>query len=356
MDEATVLLRLLRRYSPTGSETSAVREFVHLARGLGYTARTDAAGNGVARWGHGVPRVTFLGHIDTVTGRRPVRRRGGRIHGRGAVDAKGPLAAALTAGVAFEGPGMFEVIAAVGEEGDSPGARALARRRGPDAVIAGEPSRWDGITIAYKGDLRLTADFEGTRTHYSSPQPTVSDQALGWVERVRALPMFLPGPSPFRTLTLKVVAVETGGDDRAWARVTLDLRIPPRQTTADVLAALPRDQGRPRLRASIRIEPIEVDRSNRVVRALENGVRAEGGRPTLWRKSGTSDLNLVAPAWNISGAAYGPGDPHLDHTARESVSERELRRSVRVLRTAIHELARDLSVAREASSHVRQSA
>jgi [amino group carrier protein]-lysine/ornithine hydrolase len=341
VDERTALVRLLRRYSPSGKESAAVREFVRLARKLGYVARVDAAGNGIARRGRGRPHLVFLGHIDTVPGRRPVRRSAGRIHGRGAVDAKGPLAAALFGGAEFAGPGTLEVVAAVGEETDSRGARHLARRRGPDAVIAGEPSRWDGITVGYKGDLRLEARFRGQRSHYSSPRPTVADTALRWVEALRSLPSLGPGVSPFRTLSMKVVGVQTGGDDDEWATVTLDFRLPPGRSTGDLLSILPREPGRPKLHLLVRIEPIEVERTNPVVRALEQAVRAEGGRPTLWRKSGTSDLNLVAPAWRVSGAAYGPGDPHLDHTAREWVSERELARSVRVLRAAFAAIAAD---------------
>jgi [amino group carrier protein]-lysine/ornithine hydrolase len=339
VDEARALLRLLRRYSPSGAEGPAVREFVRLARELGATTRVDAAGNGVARWGRGRPRLLFLGHIDTVPGRTPVRRSHGRVSGRGSVDAKGPLAAALIAGSRFSGPGSLEVIAAVGEETDSRGARHLARRRGYDAVIAGEPSHWDGVTVGYKGDLRLRAHFRGARTHYSSPHPTVADSAFRWVENVRALTVPIPGASPFRSLQMKVIGVESGGEDVEWASVTLDLRVPPGETTSDVLRALPRDPGRPTLKPFVRIEPIEVERTNPVVRALESGIRAAGGRPTLWRKTGTSDLNLVAPVWRISGAAYGPGNPHLDHTAHEWVSERELGRAVRVLEVAFRELA-----------------
>jgi len=341
-------MRLLRPYSPSGAEGPAVQEFVRLARELGYVARSDAAGNGIARRGRGSPRIVYLGHIDTVPGRRPVRRARGRVFGRGAVDAKGPLSAALLAGAAWDGPGRYEVVAAVGEEAESPGARFLARRRGPDALIAGEPSRWDGITVGYKGDLRLRVRFRGRRTHYSSPLPTVSDTALRWVEALRSLPQFAPGTSPFRTLTFKVVGLSSGGDDDAWAEVALDLRLPPSRTTAEVLAALPREPGRPVVRPFVRIEPLEVDRTNPVVRALEQAIRAEGGRPTLWRKSGTSDLNLVAPKWRVAGAAYGPGDPHLDHTAHESLSERELGCSVRVLRTAIGLLAEELAPSRGA--------
>lgn len=350
MDESLALVRLLRAYSPSGSEGTAVREYVRLARELGYSTRIDAAGNGIAHRGRGRPRIVFLGHIDTVTGHRPVRPMAGRIYGRGAVDAKGPLAVALVAGSRFAGPGTLEVIAAVREETDSLGARHLARSRGVDAVMAGEPSRWDGITVGYKGDLRVTARFRGRRSHYSSPHPTVADTSLRWVESVRALPSLAPGTSPFRSLSVKVIRVQTGGEDAEWAEVTLDLRVPPGLTTSEVLRGLPREPGRPRLETLVRIEPIEVDRTNPVVRALEVGIRAERGRPTLWRKSGTSDLNLVVPAWGVAGAAYGPGDPHLDHTAREWVSRRELGRSVRVLEVAFRQLAEELANPRRSAA------
>jgi [amino group carrier protein]-lysine/ornithine hydrolase len=344
VDEPAALLRLLRPYSPSGREGPAVRAFVGLARELGYTTRVDGVGNGLARKGSGRPRVLFLGHIDTVPGRRPVRRHFGRVQGRGAVDAKGALAAALLAGAGFSGPGSLEIVAAVGEETDSRGARHLVPRRGVDAVIAGEPSRWDGITVGYKGDLRLDARFRGRRSHYSSPTPTTTDVALAWAEGVRAWVAGRRSESPFRSLSMKVLGcVSEGEGDDEEVRITVDLRLPPGTSTRSILQELPRDPGRPLLAVTVRIEPVETGRGDPVVRALEAGVRAAGGRPTLWRKGGTSDWNLVAPAWRVPGAAYGPGDPHLDHTAKEAISERELHRSVVVLRTAFARLAVGLS-------------
>jgi len=187
VDPAEVLVRLVARYSPSGRERLAVREFRAVAREFGYATSVDTAGNGFARRGRGRPRILFLGHIDTVEGRRPVRRRGGRVYGRGSVDAKGALAAALCAGQAFTGPGELTVVAAVGEEEDSRGARHLVSRRRPDRLIIGEPSGWDGVTIGYKGELQLVATFRGRRTHYSSPNPTTTDVALDWTAGVRAL-------------------------------------------------------------------------------------------------------------------------------------------------------------------------
>ncbi|HLM91020.1 MAG TPA: M20/M25/M40 family metallo-hydrolase [Thermoplasmata archaeon] len=342
MDEARALLRLLRAYSPSGREGSAVTEFGRLARELGYTVTVDSAGNGIARRGKGRPRIVYLGHIDTVTGRRPVRQSRGRVFGRGAVDAKGPLVAALLAGATHPGPGTLEVIASVGEETDSRGARHLLPRRDVDAVIAGEPSRWDGVTVGYKGDLRVEALFQGRRTHYSSPRPTTADTALEWVSGVRVWVGTRQTDSPFRSLAMKVVRSETLGEgDAESVRITLDFRLPPGTSTTSVLKDLPREPGRPHLTVPIRVEPIETTRTSAVVRALEAGIRSAGGRPTLWRKGGTSDWNLVGPAWAVPGAAYGPGDSHLDHTASESISEAELHRAVLVLGTAFAQLAVD---------------
>jgi len=342
MDDASVLERLLASYSPSGSEARAVRSFVRLARELGYRARQDRAGNGIAEVGGRGPRVVFLGHIDTVEGERPVVRRRGRIHGRGAVDAKGALAAALIAGRGFRGPGSFRIVAAVGEETDSRGARAVARGAAPRAVIAGEPSGWDGVTIGYKGDLRLAATFRRPRRHWSAPVPTATDLAVDWVAELRGLAARPAGPSPFRSLTVKAVGCTSEpSSDPEVATVTVDLRLPPGLSTSTVLAELPRGPPAPRLRILARIEATELPRDAAVVAALCRGIRDEGGRPTLWRKGGTSDLNLVVPAWHCGGAAYGPGDARLDHTDREALSVAELGRAARVLRRALERLVAD---------------
>jgi [amino group carrier protein]-lysine/ornithine hydrolase len=340
VEPAEVLLRLVRRYSPTGRERGAVSEFRALARSLGYATSVDPAGNGIARRGRGRPRIVFLGHIDTVEGPRPVRRRAGRVHGRGAVDAKGALAAALCAGAGFPGPGSLEIVAAVGEEVDSRGARYRASRPAPDHVIVGEPSGWDGVTIGYKGELQVVATFRGRRTHYSSPAPTTADVALAWSAALRDVAAARRTESLFASLTAKIVAIDTRrAGDAETVRVTADLRLPPGLATAEALALLPTEPGRPRIGVRIRAEPVEVARSGEVVGALAGGIRALGARPTLWRKSGTSDLNVVVPAWGVPAAAYGPGDSRLDHTSRESLGEEELARAVAVLRSAFARLA-----------------
>lgn len=340
MDDPDRLVELLGAYSPSGQEGGAVERFEKLARGLGYSTTHDAAGNGIARRGSGRPQLLFLGHIDTVEGAVPVRREGTRIYGRGACDAKGPLLAALLAGRGSPTRGEVVIVAAVGEETDSRGARALLDGFRPDHVIAGEPSGWDGIALGYKGDLRLKGLFVGDRAHLSAPSASTADRAVEWIRGLQEEVARRHGASAFRSLTFKIVSITTatdGGAERVEAIV--DLRIPPGTRAESLLSELPRDGAPERIEPLVQLDPYEGDRLDPVVAALSHGIRALGGRPTLWRKTGTSDLNLVAPAWKVRGAAYGPGDSRLDHTDGEFLEIEDLERSVRVLAHAFEELA-----------------
>ena len=90
---------------------------------------------------------------------------GNRVFGRGAVDAKGPLAAAAVAAIRARDAGRasgarIEIIGAVGEEGPSHGARHLVQGSSPDALIIGEPGGSDSVVLGYKGSMRATFTFE----------------------------------------------------------------------------------------------------------------------------------------------------------------------------------------------------
>jgi [amino group carrier protein]-lysine/ornithine hydrolase len=335
MDEVGVLRSLLEAYSPSDHEEDAVRTFVELAGALGFAAHADREGNGIARIGTGRPKVMFLGHIDTVEGPIPVRLEGGRIHGRGACDAKGALAAALAAGSRHVGPGQITVVGAVGEERDSRGARFLIPRHRPDFLIVGEPSGWAGVTIGYRGNLSLRVRFDGGRSHLSSPDPTTVEAGLAFVERLRGFCDAHHGDTRFHSLTAKVHTIDTrraGGEEHV--EVGVNVRLPPGVRVDEVLAFLQEEGLADRTEVVDRSEAVAVDPRNEVVRALCAGIRRAGSRPTLVRKLGTSDLNLAVPAWGCPAAAYGPGDSHLDHTDSESLEVDEFRRSIEVLQGA----------------------
>jgi hypothetical protein len=85
--------------------------------------------------------------------------------------------------------------------------------------------------------------------------------------------------------------------------------------------------------------PFRAEKNTPLVRALLRAIRAEGGRPRFKLKTGTSDMNIVGPAWGCPIVAYGPGDSSLDHTPDEHIKIEEFRRAVEVLVRVLETLA-----------------
>jgi LysW-gamma-L-lysine carboxypeptidase len=86
------------------------------------------------------------------------------------------------------------------------------------------------------------------------------------------------------------------------------------------------------------IQAFLADKNTPLVRMFLRSIRAEGGRPTFVLKTGTADLNIVAPVWECPALAYGPGDSALDHTPEEHLSLSEYRQAVNVLTHVLNEL------------------
>src|SRR3954447_26739714 len=126
-DVITLLHDLVAIPSTSTHETDAVAFLTEWMGTNGLETSIDPAGNAVGTTGHGERHVVLLGHIDTVPGVIPVRIEDGVLHGRGAVDAKGPLAtfAAAAVNASRRDPSLrITVVGAVGEENiGSVGAR-----------------------------------------------------------------------------------------------------------------------------------------------------------------------------------------------------------------------------------------
>ena len=72
-----------------------------------------------------------------------------------------------------------------------------------------------------------------------------------------------------------------------------------------------------------------------LVRAFLQSIRSQGEQPGFVVKTGTSDMNIVAPAWQCQILAYGPGNSNLDHTPDEHLNLHEYDRAVAVIKQSI---------------------
>jgi len=89
------------------------------------------------------------------------------------------------------------------------------------------------------------------------------------------------------------------------------------------------------------VEPFEAPHNSPLVRAFTLGILdVEHTRPTLIRKTGTGDMNVIGTRLNIPVVTYGPGDPHASHTVNETVSIDEYLRGIEVLKRTLHHLKR----------------
>jgi len=341
------LLRgLLRRYSPSGKEQHAVEFLAATMEEAGWETSIDEAGNFVGERGpkFGPRRIVFLGHVDTVAGEIPLRESEGLLHGRGAVDAKGPLAAFLAAATRAQLPTDLRVtcVGAVEEEAaSSKGARHVLDKYRPDFLIVGEPSGWDTLCVGYRGNCHVQLRVEQDKTHGASGVASAATQACRfWQAALAAAETQKQGDKVTEQASVDVAAFNTESDGlKESATIRLDIRTPPNHDAAALRAAL--DAAVPptgKLEIVENLPPFRGSKAGPLVREFLKAIRAAGGKPRFSFKAGTSDMNIVAPAWKCPSVAYGPGDSSLDHTPNEHISLDEFLRSLEVLRRVLEGL------------------
>jgi len=342
-DEAIqLLLDLVSTPSITGSEQAAVTLMVETLARQGLETEIDGAGNGIGRSKAGSNRLMFLGHIDTVPGTIAPRVKDGRIFGRGAVDAKGPLAAAMVAAIRCRDVPGIEVVGAVGEEGPSHGARHLAAEPAPAGLIIGEPGGSDAIVLGYKGSMRATVSFSLPAGHSAGKEQTAPDAAVDGWNAIRTVCAGLgSGEAVFDQLIPALLAFQSRSDGmRQEAELSGSFRLPPDLDLANAKAMLAEAISPASIEFGDADPAYRAPRDTKLVASFVRSIRAEQVRPRFKVKTGTSDMNVVAPVWNCPVVAYGPGDSSLDHTPNEHVVIEEYLRGIRVLTRVFGEWGR----------------
>jgi LysW-gamma-L-lysine carboxypeptidase len=356
--DLSLLSRAVGVPSASGDERELAAYLAGWCARRGIDAWIDPAGNLVAVRGAGPRRLLLLGHLDTVPFGWPVAWEAGEhLSGRGTVDAKGSLASFLEVLASAQVPadGQLRVVGAVEEEVSSSKGAFYARDHYPaDAVVVGEPSGAERLTLGYFGLLKLRVTVAVPSGH-SAGQDAVSApdaliRALGETraavlhEAPDALSAVIemwtePGRDVHRAAGILNVRVPPGADLEVLAKSLLvnpSSIEPARGLPTGSKAALGRQE--PGVVVDVlRATPgFSGGRTSALAKAFARAFGRAGIRPRFVVKKGTSDMNTLATTWRgVPMVAYGPGDSALDHTNAERIGAAEYRTARAVLADAV---------------------
>jgi len=392
---AAFLADSVRRPSVTGAER-AVADFyadwmrahgwdveLQLLAGTRFAAseervddRANVIGYPLGRPRPGDRTIVLNGHLDVVpegelTGwtHPPFDgvREGGRVHGRGTVDMKGGIAAALVAlDVLRERAEPLSHVPVVhlviGEERTGVGTRlALTFTGPPTAAVVLEPTG-NALVTACTGLQFFRVEAAGIAAHSSAPWLGVDALARllvlrdAFIETAAARSAEfahhrftdVPTGIPFNIGLLEAGEYQASVPERA--RMTGRIGLKPgedpevaRAAFADALAAVVRDDPHERERPH-RLEWLgapypgwETLESGELVRAFVQGLELVDGDAELRGFTAGNDAGQYA-ALGVPTVVFGPGDTALAHTADESVTEAELLRAARTIANALRVL------------------
>jgi len=354
-----MLEKALRLYTPSLSEKPMAEFLADKCDDLGFDdIQIDEVGNVIAKKGSGAPRIMLCGHMDVVPGKVKVRRDGDSLYGRGASDAKAPLMAMLFAAASIQdNNGTIIFVGAVDEEGNATGIKNLVKKENNiDYAVFGEPSGIKQVTIAYKGRLAINLKISVDDSSHASA-PWLSKNAIQEsMVFAKELKDRLEEKQEDRTkgmlLTVTMTEIKGGTSHNITPKeceTIFDIRIPVdmncksvEQKIATMVKKIAQQRGVEAFYSILdETEPFEAPHNSAIVRAFTLGIiEVEHSRPTLIRKTGTGDMNVLGNQWKIPVVTYGPGDPHEAHTIDEKVSIDEYIRGIEVLKKMLQHLKR----------------
>jgi acetylornithine deacetylase/succinyl-diaminopimelate desuccinylase family protein len=303
--------------------------------------------------GSGGPILAFNTHMDTVPegngwtqGPFSAAIVEGQVYGRGAVDAKGPLAAFLaaiealvTADIRLRGDILMTAV--VDEETCSSGAKKLVPSVKADMAVVGEPTSLQ-VGIAHRGSLRPIVVVTGRTAHSSRPEQGINaiyqsmpviEAFRTYAERLRELSHPLCG-SPSAAITMMGAGIaENVIPGRC--EMTLDRRMIPGEVEADVMREVLevlKELKRSRPDIAVEVErtipttggPSELDRNHPLATlAIQASTEALGRPASFVGLSGACDMTHFI-AHGIPCVVVGPGDGAQAHQPDEHVDIHEL--------------------------------
>ncbi|MCB4820704.1 succinyl-diaminopimelate desuccinylase [Roseicella aerolata] len=361
---------LIRCPSVTPADAGALGVLEAALAPLGFTCHRLRFGeieNLYARRGTGGPHFCYAGHTDVVP---PGPAEGwaddpfsglvkdGTLHGRGACDMKGGIAAFLAGLTDYLAanpghPGSISLLITGDEEGPARDGTVkvlewmAGRGEIPDMALVGEPTSrarlGDIVKVGRRGSMTAYITLLGTQGHSAYPQR--ADNPIHRLVRVLHRLIAQPidqGSEFFEATTLQVTGFDVGNTANnvipGEARAMLNIRFNDLHTSASLTemlhAALQAEEARYEMRIDCSGESF-LTQPGPFVDALRRAVvRATGAEPALDTGGGTSDARFIARYCPV--AELGAVGSTM-HKVNECVPVAELRELAGLYRMVLEE-------------------
>lgn len=307
-----ILEEIVRIDSASGNEDELRNYISDRLEELGFSTKTDNAGNLVVR---GKSDLWFVTHLDTVPKISEFRVDGEYAYGTGVADAKGSIAAIL---LAVDGIEELNINLAflVDEEEGGTGSKYFARNYSGRAVVM-EPTE---MKLAEKqlGSAEVVLRFRGISAHgaYWNGGVNAIELAIKEILRLKELYRFsvqeISGGSELYAIPdscrVRLSFIFDFDDNFEMLRETVE--------------SLPAD-----FEVLEFYEPIECDRISEIERHV--------GEKTVM-VSWTDAYNLKKAGWRV--AIWGPGNLEECHTDRERVRIADIKRCAEIIRKVNEEV------------------
>ncbi len=263
------------------------------------------------------PRIVFSTHMDTVPPFMPSAEDAENIYGRGACDAKGIIAAQISAAQLLRAKGVEHIglLFTVDEEQSSVGARVANDHPVAEQVaylINGEPTD-NMLAEGTKGSLRLRILTQGQAAHSAYPEQGESavDKLLDILTDIRAL---------------------RWPQNRLWGETTCNIGVISGGTRPNVIPAAA--QADLHLRLATEASPVKQILEHVVGNRAQINYLSENDPVRLHALNGfdrcvvrfTTDIPYLS-RWGTP-LLLGPGSIFQAHTDNEYVAKQELNRAV----------------------------
>jgi len=293
--------------------------------------------------------ILLAPHLDTVgaDGTRFIpQRKNGRLHGRGACDTKGSVAAMLSALCELANsksrPLETEIVFAglIDEEHAQAGSRALAANGfKADLAIIGEPTKLQVVT-AHKGSLWLELETHGKAAHGATPQfgkNAIHEMAriVDLLETDYAVQLRKRKHPLLGVATVNVGTISGGAQPNIvpdHCSISIDRRTLPGETEMSVkneIVALLRAKKLAAKISSAKLAPAVPLETNHKLPLVQKFLQCTGQRKPLGVHF-FCDAAILS-AGGIPSVVFGPGDVAQAHTADEWISLSELERGKNLL-------------------------